>query len=188
MDSSYVGVGAPGQGVPGRLIPIPDGPDGIRVTLAWMRRYIRTASRDPYMKSLAEQIAGDNGSREKARLIHQWVRENIPYVPDPGEIEFISMPQEILRQKDNPNYPKDCDDHVIVTGTLLSALGVPVRLVAIAFEPDRFTHVFLQALFGNNVPSNWLSSDTTERHPFGWQPGTGDDGGPIAVARMTMRV
>ena len=66
----------------------------------------------------------------------------LPYYPDPPEVETVSRPLYTLM----PDYsPRDCDDKSVLIASWLHAHGDPVRFVATSTKPDgTLCHVFVQ--------------------------------------------
>jgi transglutaminase-like putative cysteine protease len=63
----------------------------------------------------------------------------------------------------------DCDDMTILLAAMLKAIGHPVRLVLVGFNPNRktvFTHIYLEAF----CKGWWLPLDPTVNRPPGWAP------------------
>ena len=146
------------------LTGIPDGPEGIRVTLAVMRRIVKDWRARPEIRSLAESII--SGLQEKdfageVRALHAWVRDSIRYTNDVNEVETLKTPDLILSSGMG-----DCDDKAILLATLLESAGHPARFVAVGFEPDNFSHVYVESKIG----AAWVALETTESVDLGWFP------------------
>jgi transglutaminase-like putative cysteine protease len=63
----------------------------------------------------------------------------------------------------------DCDDMTILLAAMLKAIGHPVRLVLVGFNPKRkavFTHIYLEAFY----KGHWIPLDATMDRPMGWSP------------------
>ena len=58
----------------------------------------------------------------------------------------------------------DCDDHAILTATLLRAAGFKVKVVLGAPNGNRYDHVYVKVL---NPGKGWLTIDTTSNNPMG---------------------
>jgi hypothetical protein len=86
-----------------------------------------------------------------AKVIHDWIVQNIEYVRDQNGIERIQTPDATLRLQTG-----DCDDMVILGGVLLESLGVPTRIKLIG-EGREFTHIYLEYL----ANGQWVSFDPT---------------------------
>lgn len=128
----------------------------------------RRGIRDQRIRNLAVAITTKGflngaGLRQKdfegeARRIHAFVRDQIRYVRDTDGIELLHDPATLLQIGAG-----DCDDKAILAASLLGSIGHPTRFVAIALEPGRFSHVWLQDYLGGR----WVDLETTEPLPFG---------------------
>lgn len=80
---------------------------------------------------------------------------------DPVNVERIQTADKTLELAAG-----DCDDKSILLASMLEALGHPTRFMAIGFEPNVFTHVYVETKIGND----WIPLETTEPVPMGWEP------------------
>lgn len=116
------------------------------------------------IRLLALRIVKSAGSKqwaEEARLIQDWVRDNITYRKDINGVETLSTPDKTLEYQIG-----DCDDQSVLVASLLESIGHPTRFVAVSFIPSNFSHVLTETLIGNK----WVAVETTENVPFGWTP------------------
>jgi len=133
----------------------------------------RTAGRslpDPAIRQLASQIVGNVQDRhEQARLLYQWVSQNIRYVQVYIEDGYY-VPHSAAQVVHN-RYG-DCKDKAVLLKALLAARGIDSSLVLLslgeryALAPlptiDSFNHVILY------LPEWKLYADATEGYlPFG---------------------
>lgn len=127
-----------------------------------MRRIIRESATDPTVYGLARHIV--SGQPEKSwsaevNALFYFVRDNIRYTLDPYECEGLQIPTQTLKLGTG-----DCDDKVMLLGSLLRSIGHPVKLVAVQVDNSpHYSHVFLQTRVG----AAWLGLETTEK----WRPG-----------------
>ncbi|MEI6456825.1 MAG: transglutaminase domain-containing protein [bacterium] len=63
---------------------------------------------------------------EQAKAICEWVRDNISYVSDPLDSEYIQLPEETLN-----NGGGDCDDQAVILASLLMCVGFRCALVTL---------------------------------------------------------
>lgn len=65
----------------------------------------------------------------------------------------------------------DCDDSVIVLGSMLESVGHPVKLRVVQTDDEAdFNHIYLLAGSpADGVPTHWLPLDPTVDEPPGWQ-------------------
>lgn len=153
---------------PAMLASLPGGSrQSTRATLRIMRNTVREAKTHYPLIQLARQITLAAGVPQKdwtgeARAIQQWVRDRIRYVRDPAGLELVQTPEETLRIKSG-----DCDDKSVLAGTLLQAIGHPVRFRAVGISaPKQYQHVFPETRIG----TKWVSIETTEPVDIGWLP------------------
>ena len=147
-----------------QLAGLPEGIDGVRATLGIMRQLVKAFRVHPRILELARQIiegVPQKAFAREAEAIFKWVRSNIRYTQDIDGVETLQSPIATLDSKHG-----DCDDQATLLAALLNAAGHPARFVAIGFEPDRFEHVIVETLVGDQ----WLPADTTEPDQFGTYP------------------
>ena len=95
----------------------------------------------------------------EARRVHAFVRDQIRYVRDTDGIELLHDPATLLALGAG-----DCDDKAILAAALLGSIGhAPLRFVAVAFQPECYSHVWLQDFIGGR----WVDLETTEPLPLG---------------------
>jgi transglutaminase-like putative cysteine protease len=148
-----------------KLITIPGGRAGTRATLRIMSRLISAAKKDPFIRQKAEQIIEHIAGKDfkgEARAIHSYVRDEIRYLKDIDGVERVAEPRETMRTRRG-----DCDDKVVVAGSLLQSIGHPVRLIAAGYNYQPYSHVYLETLIG----PTWYPMELTECLPFGTPPG-----------------
>lgn len=149
-----------------RLLGIPEGVEGVRVTLEHMRRLVRQYRTAPPIRELALQLTaaapnhGDGWAQEVDALF-SFVRDHIRYVQDVQDVETLQSPLDTLELGAG-----DCDDKSILLAALLAATGHPSRFVAVGFSPDAFEHVFVETKIGRD----WIALETTKNVDMGWCP------------------
>jgi transglutaminase-like putative cysteine protease len=133
-----------------------------------MARLSRAGLRDQDIRNLAASITREgflegfgipnkDYEGEAARLL-DWVRANIRYVRDTTQVELLHYPQTILETGTG-----DCDDMAILLSSLLETVGHPTRFIAVAFEPDIYSHVWVQ----DYIDGEWVDLEPTEDLPLG---------------------
>lgn len=149
---------------PSTLGMIPDGVAGIRETLRLMTRIVRKFKKDPELReftcSLIAHLPPKAWTAE-ANALFIFVRDQIRYVFDPVDVETVCDPPVTLQIGQG-----DCDDKVVLLGSMLECIGHPVRFVAVGYNfPNFFEHVYLETKIG----ANWIACETTEEcAPLGW--------------------
>ena len=139
------------------VLTIPDGDRGVETTVRYIGRFVQSAVRSPEINRLAIEIlrganAPEHNPRAEAKAIFKWVRRNIRFVAESEET--LRPVEEILRVQAG-----DCDDiNGILLPSLLLSVGIPVRLVTVAVEPDApkaFSHIYAEAF----LDGEWVAMD-----------------------------
>lgn len=146
------------------LSAIPSGKQGVLATLKAMSKMVREGRRSYAVISAA--TARTRGCSDKdigcrIRAIHAFVRDAIRYQLDPVDLEMIQTPDKTMERGAG-----DCDDQAILVASLLEAIGIPSRFVAIGFEPNVYEHVYTEGKAG----TVWVPLETTENVEAGWNP------------------
>lgn len=147
-----------------QLALIPDGIEGIRATLQIMRSITRAYKKIPAIRHVAASLVQSLPQKAFTRqvgMLHEYVRDHIRYVRDVNGVETVQTPDKTMQL----GYG-DCDDKSVLLATLLESIGHPTRFVALALEPERFSHVIVETLIGRK----WIALDSTEPQPPGWYP------------------
>lgn len=163
------------DGVRRVLVDVPDGPEGIRQTMLFMRRAVRDNMRTDEIKATAAGIIGpEPGFKRQAELIHNFCRDRIRYLIHPEDLQLVRGPIQTLQLGAG-----DCVNKCVLEAALLKACGHDaITFVAMAEQPDAYSHVYLRTQVG----PNWIASDPTVYQPFGWEPTQN------VMARMLQRV
>ncbi|MDE2020654.1 MAG: transglutaminase domain-containing protein [Patescibacteria group bacterium] len=144
---------------------MPEGIAGTRATLAAMRAAALAAHTTLEIRDLAENIIAGVPAKDfrgELEAIQQWVKDNIRYTRDPTYAETLKIPHALLEAPQG-----DCDDQATLVAALALSIGFKPRFVAIAVDnPGIFDHVYTEVKLG----TRWLSVETTEPVPVGWQP------------------
>lgn len=146
------------------LTTIPDGAQGIDVTLSHMSRLSRDGRKNLQVIQTARALIQNCPPKDWAcqvRALHAFVRDQIQYVLDPVDVEMVQTPMVTLDTRAG-----DCDDKSVLLAALLGAIGHPSRYRAIGFEPGIFCHVYVETKIGDQ----WIPLETTEPVPVGWEP------------------
>lgn len=120
------------------------------------------------IRNLATSLTGNLMQKDyegEGRACLGFVRDRIRYVRDIAGVETLHDPVTLLRVGSG-----DCDDKSILLASLLLSIGHKVRFVAIAFRPDQFSHVWVQAF----CHGRWVDLEPTEPIQYGERiPSTG---------------
>lgn len=136
--------------MPDRAPVVRNHPDDVRLTLTFISEFIQqgatfepvvAAARQAVADQLARYPTSDSTSRQLAMMegVWSWVKQHIAFVHDPHngamQFELVSDCENILR-----NRAGDCDEHVILCGAMLRAVGFGQGQLAIVvggpYSPD----------------------------------------------------
>lgn len=151
------------------LKKIPKGYRGTLKTVEHVIELIKQGTKDFYVRQTAIDILLQKGVRPKDYLgeikaLFEWVQDNIRYTKDPFRVEVLHTARRMLQLRAG-----DCDDMSILLGSMLEAIGHPVRLVVSGpdpLQPRLFTHIYLQVY----LQGRWISLDATMPYSMGWSP------------------
>ena len=159
-------------GDPGDVLQLPideSRPDGESI-LAWLFALMEYYSRDHAVRVHAIQILNDGGIRDAEslagfRLLLNYAQTRMIWIPDPQHTEHVTAPPLLLDAIDeNGEAYGDCDDHVVLLGSMLMSVGIEARPVAVKLDPGRgwYDHVILQA----DVDGDWRDADPCAKGIF----------------------
>lgn len=103
----------------------------------------------------------------------------VRYTRDAMLADVFTAPERTLLK----SHGGDCDDYVIVLGSMLMAVGHPVRMRVVATRrdgvPDKdapWSHIYLLTpTTFDNPNAKWISVDASMNKPLGWEaPGASD--------------
>lgn len=138
-------------------IPLnPKAPDAWTIISA-IQFVIEQFGRDPRIRAatlplLTSRI--NNDIKAHANTVAQFVMRKMVYLADPDGGEFIQTPLVLLNTigKNGVAYG-DCDDHVVLLGSMLTSIGIPARAVAVKLHgADHYNHVVIEYL-ANGEPT-----------------------------------
>ncbi len=147
------------------LLRIPKGQAGIDATLAIMRSVTQRQAALPEVRDAAINITKGTGpynGKERARLILQWVKAHLSFIPDPVGVEALTVPDLHLRKiRVEGGTAGDCDDAATLIATLARSVGLSTRFVAASFLPTgRLHHVWAEAYDGGWIPLDPFRAET----------------------------
>lgn len=152
-------------GLSGRLVDIPNGAAGVFTTAAAMRQLINAYKTDIEIRTTAANLVfltPEKNDLAEVEALFNFVRDNIRYLKDVYAVETLTTPDRTLQL----GYG-DCDDQVVLLGSLLESIGYPTKIVLTGYgDPGIFEHVYLQTLIQNQ----WIDMDPTEQIPLGFAP------------------
>lgn len=136
--------------------PLLEGVAGTEQTINVMRQLVDDALRDPaFIRKAVDLVRGtpDHDDFSKAHALWDWVHSSIRFVKDPVTKEKLYPPAELLKIRAG-----DCDDHSMLLGAFLLAVGIPARFVTVAAgaDPEQFSHVYIEG----QIDGEWIPMDT----------------------------
>ena len=148
---------------------IPRGYAGTKKTVGHIIGLVKTGAKDFAVRQTAIDILFQHAICAKdylgeIRALFEWVKNNVRYTRDIHRVELLHTARRMLELRAG-----DCDDMTILLAAMLKAIGHPVRLTLVGFNPQRkelFTHIYLEA-FCKGV---WIPLDATMNKPMGWAP------------------
>ncbi len=154
---------------------IPDGVKGTAATIALMRKLVTRAKRRGEVRELIGKILNPkDGARPcdskdyycYAQKAHEWVRDNILYVYDPNQVEFLESAAFLLKSRVG-----DCDSMDTLLASIFESMGLQTQFVTVmadASRPDEFSHVYTRV----KIPGvGWVAADPImPKKWFGWEP------------------
>ncbi|HZX44063.1 MAG TPA: transglutaminase-like domain-containing protein [Candidatus Nanoarchaeia archaeon] len=112
---------------------------------------------DPQLKQLANRISTyscDGNQVCQAKALYYFVRDNIEYVSDPLNSEYIESPKEVLYTK-----ASDCEGGAILLASLMASIGIDYELV---FIPSHvFIKIKLDKAMKRYKTGDWIYLDWT---------------------------
>jgi len=86
------------------------------------------------------------------RLV-DFVRDNVTYVRDPVNAEYVVSPINMLNSWVMHGYMAgDCDDHTMLLNSLLTSIGIQTKFVGVKFGPTAiFNHVISGVFLGGKI-------------------------------------
>jgi len=129
-----------------------------------VRRALRDEKQFPALRRLVAGLTRRLSQKDRGgelRALFDFVQRRIRYLGDARGIETLQTPLETLQLGAG-----DCDDKAMLLSALAEIIGYPTRFVAVGMQPDRFSHVYVEA----KLRDSWIPLDATEPHAAGWAP------------------
>lgn len=130
-------------------VPIdPSAPDAWTI-IAAIQFVIDQFGRDPRVRQESLSLLNsriNNDVASHARTLTRWVMNRMVYLADPDGGEFITTPLVLLNQIAEQGFAYgDCDDHVVLLGSMMVSVGIPAKAVAVKLGGGEwFDHVVIQ--------------------------------------------
>jgi transglutaminase-like putative cysteine protease len=134
-----------------------------------IKKLIDQGKKDIIIRTLAEKITQylpEKDYNREAQAIYNFVTRRLRYTKDIHKVETVHRARDLLRRH---RKAADCDDFVILTGSLLQAIGHPIRIVIIGnnyLDKNDYSHIYLQAY----INKKWVSFDgSVPGAKMGWE-------------------
>jgi transglutaminase-like putative cysteine protease len=149
---------------PSRVITtLPAGDAGTAKTVGWMRKLIHEGSKKQEVRETAANLAMHHATDQgKIGAIFDFVKTKMKYVRDPLHQEMLAGAQYHFDTLSGLGYARgDCDDHTIMLGAMLEAVGYPTRITTARMKPGpgSFDHVYLEV----NDRRSWIPLDASNK-------------------------
>lgn len=153
-----------------KLIPIGQGFTGTASTVAQIAQRARVAAREAWARPAAAMVVGKPRSAlQAARSLRRWLSASVMFQADPLGVELLRTPRAMMEEWITEGVTfGDCDDVAALGAALGLALGMPARLVILAFTPKGpFEHVYTEL----QADGHWVELDTTRpaQYPADYQ-------------------
>lgn len=148
--------------LPSKLIQTPDGVNGVKQTLVHMQAFVKQFKKDMRIRQQALSLTKNLMQKDwhaEIKSLFNFVKYEIRYIKDIAGVETLQTPPATLELKQG-----DCDDKSTLLASLLESIGYKTRFVAVGFDGENFSHVFVQVKLKNR----WISLETTEPVNMGW--------------------
>jgi hypothetical protein len=153
--------------------PSSDDDTAVLQTLSAMEGIIRRSACHPIVQSAAAaaiaSLPPDADRADRAAAVWAYIRDRVTFIQDDqiiaGAREVLIEPPRLLTMDDPEG---DCDDFTMAVVALCNAAGVPARPVAVGAdraEPDRFSHVYAEAVMEDG---SILALDASHGPYAGW--------------------
>lgn len=111
-----------------------------------------------FARCLVQNVTGQNDKAGQLSKVVDFVRQYLIYQADPGGIEYVRSPVQMMRDYETFGYTKgDCDDQVLFVNSILGALGIQTRAIGLMLNgSSTFNHVISQINTGGGT---WTDYD-----------------------------
>jgi transglutaminase-like putative cysteine protease len=121
-----------------------------------MEQVVASYSQEPMMREFTIRLMKglpNNDIRNQVARTVSFVKDNVTYIRDPNNSEYIVSPVRMLQGYMGYGFMAgDCDDHVVLLNTMLGSMGIPTKCVGVKFggSPD-FNHVISGVFITNSM-------------------------------------
>jgi transglutaminase-like putative cysteine protease len=155
--------------------PYPAGVAGVKLSLEQIAQRIREGALDKDVQGVAFDAlikAGFSGrganagsARQRASALLEFVRSTVLYAPDPPGVEYMKSAAAMLCLRPGLCIRGgDCDDNLILLGSMVMGVGIPVQVLKQTFGVGDQEHVLLEA---QDDGGQWFPLDPSSDMPAG---------------------
>ena len=115
-----------------------------------MKKVARLRAGDPLLRKLALNIlqqyqVPSHYFAEEALAIGDYVKNNVRYVRDPDNIEYLQDPVKMVTDIQNKSAQGDCDDMALLTASLLLTIGHQPLFRAVRYDSmvGNYNHIYV---------------------------------------------
>lgn len=153
-------------------VPLSDSNRATYESVEVIKQLIEEGKKDYIIRRVAEKIIQyipPKDYQKEVEAIYNFVVRRLRYTKDVLNVEFVHRARDLLRWH---RKAADCDDFVILTGSLLQSIGHPVRIIIIGnnyTNKEDFSHIYLHV----NIKGKWVSLDgSVPGAKVGWEAPT----------------
>lgn len=152
------------------LRPHPSGAAGLATSIECVRDAIARGRNNQFLVTWARQqihAAGLNGPRgnpspdQIVAILFEAQKQQVDFVKDPVNGELMARPEQLLclDPKGACMPAGDCDDQLILAGSAIASVGIPLRLVIRTYAAQKFGHITLQYDSAPRLGGPWKCLD-----------------------------
>jgi hypothetical protein len=156
-------------------VQVHNGVADIRQMVRLVARQVDASVRDPWTRAYVAEIVrngraqatpGGPSEVEQIGKIFWHVKNNVAYIQDPRGYEYIPTAKRGIQIG-----AEDCDGHVVIVCSLLSALGFATGARVISSDGQNW-HIYSVVMFDPMYrPTQYITLDTTQKESVpGWEP------------------
>jgi len=114
--------------------------------LAFLEEAKQQYLRVPFIREFTVNLLSGLDNNDQVGQVNRvidFVRQNVTYVQDPTDSEYVISPVQMLdRWQRTHSMYGDCDDHVLLLNTMLGTIGIPTKFIGVKFgNSDVYNHV-----------------------------------------------
>ena len=144
-------------------IPIDERRPDAHTIIAALQLVVDQFGRDPRVRqaTLSLLTSKINNDRANIMVVHRWVVNHMTYLADPDGAELVQTPLVLLRQIEQKGRAYgDCDDHVVLLGSMLVSIGIPARVAGVKLGGSPvFNHVVIEVPTTSSGVGSWKVLD-----------------------------